>query len=73
MPRMAESLCGQGDHVKIMELGTSEEPAMENADNIRRGRGAKMQHPNFTDARAQLRKSSTVGTGNAIHGRVSQF
>lgn len=69
MLRMAESLCGQGDHVNITELGTSEEPAMENTDNIRRGRGAKMQHPNFTGARAHLRKSSTVVTSS----KASQF
>lgn len=73
MLRMAESLCRQGDHVNIKELGTSAEPAMENADKIRRGRGAKMQYPNFTDTRAHLGESSTVGTSSAIHGRASQF
>lgn len=51
-----------------------EEPALENADNIRRGKGrTETQHPNIIDSRAQSRKSSSVGPRGAIHSRASKF
>ena len=37
MPRMVESLVGKRHYVKIKELGSTEEPAMENADCVTEG------------------------------------
>lgn len=60
--------------MNIKELGSTEESSMENADNVKRGKGEDdIQHPNFIDSGAHFRKSSKVCPSGAIHSRENHF